>query len=440
MTRVVAFAALLAVVVAARPARATVRDYDSENPEWTGLSELTTLARNAGYTVEPTEHADWEKLDPARDVLFILYPTMPIDPGQVSTWIQAGGHVLIADDFGKCDDVFAELGLVREPARGVHPARWYEDNPALPVASSWADDHPLARDLDELYTNHPAVFRVTRGTPDVVFGFGKGEAVVVAGKLGDGRFVALSDPSVLINGMLAFDANAGFASRLVDFLAPEASVSGSGGARLLLMTHGFVLSGVPPEPARSELGLPGAAGALRDTGRWLRELEQWLPDDQALRAAAVLVAFALVLAGMALLPLARAQKLDGSWTKAHGGHERVDFEKLVENYDDPRWDGNFAFPAALLRENVEARLQPFAGTPEPLGLAADELIRRVRIRAGARAAEAVAADLDRLRSLPTREQAHMGAAGRVVGRREFERVYDAARAIDRVLAGAEAQS
>jgi hypothetical protein len=431
--------ALLALLLAPGAAQAA-RDYDPDSAEWTGVSELATLAKNAGLTVEATDHVDWADLDPGRDVLFIFYPTMTLDANQVSTWIQAGGRVLLADDFGKCDEVFAELGLERDPARGVHAARWYEDNPQLPVASAWADEHPLARDLDELYTNHPAIFRVTRGTPDVVFGFARNEAVVVAGKLGDGRFVALSDPSVLINGMMAFDANATFASRLVDFLTPEASVSATasaGSPRLVLLTHGFVLSGVPPEPAHSELGLPGAAGALRDTGRWLRELEQWLPDDQPLRAAAVLTAFALVLAGMALLPLARAQKLDGSWVRAHGGHERMDFEKLVGSYDDPRWDGNFAYPAALLRENVAARLAPFAGTPEPLELAADELIRRVRIRAGARAAEHVGAELDRLRALPTREQAHLSAPGRVVSRREFERVYDAARALERTLAATE---
>jgi hypothetical protein len=419
---------MVAVILCALAAPAAARDYDPDSAEWTGLSQLVSLAKNAGFSVETSDHIDWSMLDPDKDVLVVLYPTMTMEPQAVSTWIQAGGHVLLADDFGKCDDVFAELGLARTPARGVHAARWHEENPALPVASSWADDHPLARDVDELYTNHPAVFRVVRGTPDVVFGFGRGEAVVVAGKLGDGRFVALSDPSVLINGMLEFDDNLTFASRLVEFL--ETGVSGG---RFLILTHGFVLSGTPPEPAHSELGLPGAAGAVRDFGHWLRDLEQWLPDDQALRAAAVLIAFALVLAGMALLPLARAQKLDGSWTRAAGGHERIDFEKLVESYDDPRWDGNFAFPAALLRENLEARLAPSAGTPEPLGLAADELYRRMRLRAGPRAADLVAAELDRLRSLPTREQAHLGGTARMVSRREFERVYDVARAIERAL-------
>jgi hypothetical protein len=142
---------------------------------------------------------------------------------------------------------------------------------------------------------------------------------------------------------------------------------------------------------------------------------------------------------MALLPLARAQKLDGSWVKAHGGHERDDFEQLVGHYDDPKWDGNFSTPAAVLRENVAARLAPFAGSPEPFEMAPDELLRRVRIRAGARAAEQLGHDVDRLRALPTREQAHLSAGGRVVSRREFERVYDAARALERALPAADAR-
>src|SRR6185436_5478964 len=185
---------------------------------WNGLSDLASLVESRGQTVLATDHVDWGDLDPEKDVVLVLYPQDPLDAQQVATWVRAGGSILLADDFGQCDDAFAEFGLRRAKATGVHAQRWYEDNPALPVATAWADDHPLARDADEIITNHPAVLSVTRGSPDVVFGFGRGDALVVAGKLGDGRFVALADPSVLINGMLQFDGNAGFATDLLAFL------------------------------------------------------------------------------------------------------------------------------------------------------------------------------------------------------------------------------
>jgi len=41
---------------------------------------------------------------------------------------------------------------------------------------------------------------------DTVFSF-SGPRVVVTGDIGTGRYVVLSDPSVLINAMLAFDGN-----------------------------------------------------------------------------------------------------------------------------------------------------------------------------------------------------------------------------------------
>lgn len=423
----------LATALAAGPAHATVRDYDPDNPEWNGLSDLSAIAQAQGLTLQATDHIDWSQLDPDKDVLVIMYPNDAVDAGQITAWLRAGGRALLADDFGSLDPVFSELGLARKPAAGVHPVRWYQDNPSLPVATAWDDDHPLAEGAGELVTNHPAILRVDRGAPDLVYGFGKGEAVVLAGKLGPGIFVALSDPSVLINGMLAFDGNLAFAQNLVRFLAPS-----GGGGRLVLVSKQVVFTGDPPQRYDGELGLPDANKKAHDVNSWLKDLNDWVGDEQALRAIAVLGAFALVLLGMALLPLARRERLDGSWTKAHGGHDRVDVDQLVARYDDPRWDGSYAFPAALLRENLEEKLGALIGAAEPLKLPVAELIGHVRRAAGERAAQALADVVDRVRSLPTREQAAALFHARVVSRREFERVYDAAHELEKTLAKASA--
>jgi hypothetical protein len=429
--RLAPIAALLSLLLALTAgAAATVRDYDPQNPEWNGLSEWAAMAETRGLTIEYGEHVDWGDLDPDKDVLVVLYPRDALDPEQLTTWLRAGGRVLLADDFGKLDAAFEALGLRRRPARGVHPVRWHEDNPALPVATPFDDGHPLARGADELVTNHPAVLSVERGRPDVVFGFGHGEALVVAGSLGPGQFVALADPSVLINGMLAFDGNRAFADEVLAWLAPR---DADKGGALVLVTHRFVLTGRPPARYEGDLGLPGANRAADDMNRWMRGLNDWIGDDQALRAMAVLAAFALVLAGMAVLPLARRERLDGSWTRAHGGHQRADVDQLVERYDDPRWDGSYAFPAAVLRDNVEAELRDLIGVREPLLLPGDELAARVAKVAGPAAGAAAADVAARLRSLPTRDQAQALFHARVVSRREFERVYDAAQTLARNL-------
>jgi hypothetical protein len=429
-----ALAPLAALALLAAPpahAQSTVRDYDPGNPEWNGLSELVTIASAQGLEVGGGDHVDWAELDPDRDLLVVLYPEGDVDAGQLTGWLQAGGHVLLADDFGKLDRAFAELGLERRPGTGVHAARWHEDNPALPVAAAWDDDHPLAEGANELYTNHPAMFTISRGQPDVVFGFGKGEAVVVAGRLGAGRFVALADPSVLINGMLAFDENRSFAHSLLGWLTPP---DGSGG-RVVLLFHAFLLTGQPPARFDGDLGLPALNKAAHDGNRWLAGLSGWIGDDQALRALAVLCAFALVLIGMAALPLGKRERLDGSWTRAHGGHTRIDIAELVDRFDRLAWNGSYALPAAVLREHLEVRLQEVTGALDPLGLPTAELERRVAQVLGPAAASAAADCQARLRSLPTRDQAYALFQTRVVSRREFERVYDAAQALVKNLPG-----
>src|SRR5436305_1984052 len=68
-------------------------------------------------------------------------------------------------------------------------------------------------------------------------------AAVAAGARGDGRFVALSDPSVLINDMLAFDGNLAFAAKLLDFLAPVRP------GRIILITGDTALTGEPKSRA-----------------------------------------------------------------------------------------------------------------------------------------------------------------------------------------------
>jgi hypothetical protein len=418
----------LLLVVLAWPvaAQADARDYDPMNPEWNGTSELTNLAGGLGVPVQSTDHLDWSELDPERDILVFLYPRDVVDGNAMLAWIEAGGRVLLADDFGRCDQAFSVLGFDRLPARGVRATRFHEDNVALPVATPWQTDHPLARGVQELVTNHPAMLRADRGQGGV-FGFGDRQALVVAGERGRGRFVALADPSVLINGMLAFGGNVSFAANLIQWLTPA-----GGARRALLVTSDFVVTGTPPAPAHSELGLPGAARAMVALDHELREASLWTPDRPVLRALGVALAALLVLVTMWRLPLLRRVGVNLDWLKSLGGSTGRDLAAVIKKHDEPAGGADFAEPSALLREHIEGRLQRLTGLVLPLNLPPAALARVVEDAGGQVAASAVAAlEAAGLRMLPTRGDAHLPA--RHVSRREFERVYDAARRLDAAL-------
>src|SRR5215813_4313817 len=222
-------AAAVAVLLFARLAGAQ-GDYDVDNRAWNGLADFARLAAGVGITVEAKTEVDWQTLSPDRDAIAILYPTSRVEPVHLTAFLRAGGRLLIGDDFGNSDEALARLGLLRRTAQGVR-ARRYDQNPNLPIAFPRAQGHPLAREAPELITNHPSTFDAPSGA-DVVYTFGGQDAVVVAGDLGAGRWVAVSDPSVLINGMLAFDGNLAFALNVIRYLAPMGRP-----ARIILLTQ-----------------------------------------------------------------------------------------------------------------------------------------------------------------------------------------------------------
>lgn len=327
--------AAFVVIGLAAPARGGP-DYDAASRAWNGLSDFTALAASAGLTVEPATDVTWDSLSASRDVLFILYPTRELDPVQLSAFLRAGGRVLLADDFGKADEALANLSLIRREAATVRARRW-DGNPNLPIAEP--GKHLLAKDVTELVTNHPRVLEVKRG--EAAFAFSGGDAVVVAGDLGGGRYVVLSDPSVLINAMLAFDGNLTFALNLINYLAPH-----DPRGRIILCAGDFTLHGESPR-------LPEASNMndlLAGVGATLDELNDYLPSDALLRTLAATGAAAFLILLVWITARVRAPTQDASFARAG------------EPDAPPDWDTpltrNFALAAVVLRENLEGRVEP----------------------------------------------------------------------------------
>lgn len=262
-------------------------DFAPDDPSWSGLSSLIEIAATAGVPLDVVTELDVGTLTPA-DAIVVVAPVDPPPAAALTEFMRRGGRVLVADDFGASTSILDTFGIVRSRPRRDPDVLELRGNPELLLARP-AMQHPLTHGVDAVVTNHAAVVHHPRLMP--VFEIAHGDAIVLAGEVSDtsgtdrgGRLVVLSDPSVLINNMLAMRGNHRFAENLLSYVSRE-------GGRVYL---------VPPH-ARI-LGEPGAHGTppLERVQELIETLAHASLPPDALRFAGALVASLLLLALFAL--------------------------------------------------------------------------------------------------------------------------------------------
>jgi hypothetical protein len=334
-------------------------DYDLDSKAWNGLSGLAAEAEQAGCRVTTPGVLDWSALQP-HDVLWFIYPEVVIDPARLKRHLASGGRALIADDFGAAADALAALEIRR--AKNPLPAGVprYRDNPNLPIAHAGLATE-LGRAAREIVGNHPARFD---SRLPASYAFVDGAALVIEGQVGSGYFVALSDPSVLINNMLELDGNRAFAQALARRMCQP-------GDRILVYSHGFATHGDPPEDGTPFSRFNQALGALNG------QLHDDLGGGRPLSLAAV------ALGVLALFLFARAFPTRGSveqgWTRLTRLLER---EEPALQPAGLSWD--YSLPSGVVRDEAIDRVGAALGVPvERMG--PSELGRRVEGLAGGEA-------------------------------------------------------
>jgi hypothetical protein len=260
------------------------RDFDPDSPAWNGLSELVEVARDEEVSLRIPERVDLDQLRP-RDSLLIVHPSRSLPEGGIVRFLRAGGRVAIADDFGTGSDLLKVYGITRSTPSDEGAPR-LRGNPALPLATPAAEAaHPLTEGIRALVTNHPTTLRHAELRP--LFRLDAEEAVVLAGAVDEGRFVAVGDPSLLINNMMQFRDNRRFAGNLLRYL------DRGGRGRVLLVTNDTPLIG----------RFDGAGGAPMDRVQdWLRQLARADVPPLALRLGSLMLVALLVLVSTSSLP------------------------------------------------------------------------------------------------------------------------------------------
>jgi len=407
---------VLASAARAQPAdnEALTDDYDVASKSWRGLSTWARVVDGLGLELDVVTSLEWSELGD-QDILVLLYPLQRVDPTKIADFVHAGGHVIVGDDFGEAGDAMNRLGLLRADVGTAHTRRFHDGRMWAPIADVLAE-HPITADVGEVVCNHPAVLTDVVGA-DALVGFPNGDAVVVAGTRGTGRFVVLSDPSILINRMVQFPGNLTLAANMLRWL------DRGGRARRVVLLVGDVAMYGDPRPYIDDAGASTFDRKMHDVNHWLEERNDWLLTQPAMRILGGVLGALLLLGAAITLPAWRRQRADGRWLRVERPMRRDDLERAVAAAD--AGSDNFVVAATVLRDLAQRALVRVSGVADPLfTIGEPELVRQISAACGPRAGTALARVHRRLRALPSRSQAAAPWSGAHLGRREFERLHD----------------
>jgi hypothetical protein len=317
------------------------------------------------------------------------------------------------------------LGLLRAEVDTPRASKYYDGRPWAPIATA-RGDHPLAADVGEVVTNHPAALGRVEGATAVV-GFDEG-AVVVAGERGTGRFVAISDPSIFINRMLTFRGNIQLATNVLRYL------DRGGRARHVVLLRGDVPMYGEPRPFIDDARAGELGRSVADLNFWLSERRAWLLTPGAMKALAVGLAAALLLLALFALPVRPGPKIDGAWLRFGRPSRRDEPHAVVAQAEQ---GGGGLVLACVLRDELQRLLGAAVGRSDPLYTVPEaQLVAELSRARGPAAGAALARVYRRLRALPSRGQAAAPWSAAHLPRRDFDTLYRDAAELCRTLGAA----
>lgn len=236
--------ALSVVFAVFLPAIAWAVPFDLQGDDWEGASELVRLSKaelEPGKVITTTT-IDFSELKP-EDGLLLIYPERSLDEAELSKFMRAGGRVVLLDDYGRGDSLLSAFNMHRVAAPRS-PAESLRHNPQLALAEP-ASAHPVVADVNRVVTNHPVGLQHPDLSPVLKIRSAKNEpdvTVAVAGAVGQGRLLAVGDPSIVMNSMLRYAGNKAFARGLIHY-AVDSDAWGKRGGKLYIAAGTFEQKG-----------------------------------------------------------------------------------------------------------------------------------------------------------------------------------------------------
>ena len=266
-------------------------DYDPHSTAWNGLATFVAAAGDLGVPIRYATDLALDGVSP-HDGLIILNPGTELPMASLARLMREGGRIALADDFGTGTELLDVYRIRRVPA-DLASSEHLRGNPNLPVARAVVR-HTLTDGVRAVVANHPALLTHHELAPLLAFDETP-RALVLAGAVGEGRLVAMGDPSMFINNMLQFRGNRRFAGNLLRYL------HGEDGGFVYLVTPKTVISGY--------YGDPDEQRPLGEVRGLLDDMAHARTPKAALSIASLLIATILVLAAIGTLP--RRSPYDG---------------------------------------------------------------------------------------------------------------------------------
>ncbi|MDT3435457.1 DUF4350 domain-containing protein [Haloarcula sp. 1CSR25-25] len=246
---------VVALVYAASTSSAAFGAYNSQ---WDGAGELRSVAADTGTNVTVgTNVSQYPTTDADGTVAVVLSPEKPYAPSErsrVAEFVQNGGTLVVAEDYRPHGNtLLAAVGAdARFDGRTVYDNRNYYRNSSFPEATP-VSEAPETAGIDTVVLNYGTTVRAGNATTlvntsEYAYLDTNGNAeldggeqlasrpIVTSEPVGEGRVIAVSDPSIFVNAMLERGDNRQFVRNLI----------GAHRAALLDYSHA---SSVPPVAA-----------------------------------------------------------------------------------------------------------------------------------------------------------------------------------------------
>jgi hypothetical protein len=218
--------------------------FDLTGHDWEGIAEFVALAKAelGAARVVPTGQLEMRDLK-REDSVIILHPERTLDVESFSRFMRAGGRVILLDDFGTGDALLAHFSLERVPIPR-HPAEALRNNTAFAIAEP-AGAHPVAAEVVKVVTNHATGLRHPDLSPVLkIRGMSEPDVLLaVAGAVGQGRLLAVGDPSTVMNSMLRYPGNKAFARGIVKYAADDDTWGKRSNGKIYVVTGAFTQKG-----------------------------------------------------------------------------------------------------------------------------------------------------------------------------------------------------
>jgi len=215
------------------------RSLSAYSDDWNDVSEFRIALEERGFTtrgIVATPGILREVREPERTLMIIIGVGTPYsydDIRSIVDFVDKGGSLILADDYGYGDDLSNEFGITFHRYRMWDP-NYVTNTSLLDIDLVLPDINGTSRTYEVLFNDPTAIESNQQGT---TLGFTSNESFLDVNANGaidvqdqpgpfevvtlKGRTVFIGDPSIFINDMWAQLDNSDFLLALVDFLLPE---------------------------------------------------------------------------------------------------------------------------------------------------------------------------------------------------------------------------